>query len=109
VSSITLNANTRLEFFNATAAVSPVTSPIIVNGTGVRIGNGSTTGSIVGSPITLNGDLTIVPLVNNTSSLNTNDPLTLTGVISDGSAAHAVTVQGQSTLTLSGANTFSGG
>ena len=60
---ITLNAGTNLQFFSNTAAVSAITRPILVNGFGVTMGSASNgNNSIIGSPITLSGDLTVAAL-----------------------------------------------
>jgi autotransporter-associated beta strand protein len=103
--SITYNAGTNAQFFSNTAATSTVTRRMVINGAGVQMGsasNGNT--SNIGSPITLNADLTVTNLnnTNNTSVLN------LAGVIKDGTASHGITKAGPTTLILSGNNTYTG-
>jgi autotransporter-associated beta strand protein len=103
--SITYNAGTNAQFFSNTAATSTVTRRMIINGAGVQMGsasNGNT--SNIGSPITLNADLTVTNLNNTTAT----SLLNLTGVIKDGTASHGVTKTGPTTLILSGNNTYTG-
>jgi autotransporter-associated beta strand protein len=102
---ITFNAGTTLLLFSNTAAVSPITRPILVNGFGITMGSGSNgNNSTLGSPITLSGDLTVAAL-NNT---NATSSVTLTGNIGE-TAPHSLTKNGPSTLVLAGANSYSGG
>jgi fibronectin-binding autotransporter adhesin len=103
--SITYNAGTNAQFFSNTAATSTVTRRMIINGAGVQMGsasNGNT--SNIGSPITLNADLTVTNLNNTTAT----SILNLAGVIKDGAASHGITKTGPTTLILSGNNTYTG-
>ena len=108
VSSITMNADTRLEFFNNIAVPSTVTSPVIIADTGVSIGCGDNVANTIASPITLQNDVTFVPIVTNAPSLTANNALTWTGNIGE-SGSHGVIKSGVNPLTLSGNNSYSGG
>ena len=108
VSSITMDDNTRLEFFSNTATASTITSPVIIAGSGVVIGPGNS-GPIIGSPITLEADVTFQPITTNAPS-DAASNLTWTGNIgeSGGSYGLAKSGTGNATLTLSGTGTYTG-
>src|SRR6185369_8716823 len=65
--SITFNAGTTFQVFSNTADPSAVQRPIIFNGAGIQIGSASNNNnSFIGSPMFLNGDVTVAAL-NNTN------------------------------------------
>lgn len=101
---LTFNAGTTLQFFGNTAPISTVLRPMLINGAGFQMGNANNVNSVIGSPITLNADLTVTALAGTTAA----STLTLTGVISEMSP-HTLTKTGPSVLALFGNNTFTGG
>jgi MYXO-CTERM domain-containing protein len=94
--------NTRWQFFN-TSGTSSLVRPAVVNGAGVQIGNNSSTPSFVGSPVTLNNDVTV------TNFNNATGGLTLVGDISQTGGARKLTKSGGNSLALLGNNSFTGG
>jgi fibronectin-binding autotransporter adhesin len=102
---ITFNAGTTFQVFSNTADPSAVLRPIIFNGAGTQIGSGSNNNnSFIGSPMFLNGDVTVTALNN----ANNTSTLTLTGNISESGGARSITKTGPSTLVLTGTNSWSG-
>jgi autotransporter-associated beta strand protein len=99
-STITFNDNTALEVFQLTGTV---TRQMIMNGNVLLENGNATVLSTLGSPITLNGVLTM-----NTSLSNTNGPITLTGAISGPGSIVKANNNASAVLTLSGANTYTG-
>jgi autotransporter-associated beta strand protein len=94
---ITYNSGVTGLFFNLSGAV---TRPMAIAGTGVQFANASGTASIVGSPITLNNDLTV------TGFIAAPGALTLAGVISG--PGGIIKNAGTAALVLSGVNTYDG-
>jgi autotransporter-associated beta strand protein len=101
---ITMNAGTTLQFFNATNSPSAVQRPIVFNGQGSQIGNANDANSVVGSPILLNGDLTVTALNNAPAT----SALTIAGAITE-TGARSITKNGVNRLVLAGNNSYSGG
>jgi fibronectin-binding autotransporter adhesin len=102
---ITYNEGTSAWFFSNTAAESTVTRPMLFNGSGITVGPASSNNnSVIGSPMTLNGDVTFRPQ-NNT----TNNTLTLTGGISETGTPRVITKSGVLSLVLAGPSTYTGG
>jgi autotransporter-associated beta strand protein len=100
---ITFNAGTTAQFFANTPNPSTVVRQMVFNGSGIQIGNSSGGASLIGSPMLLNGDITL------TSLSGTPGPLTLTGNITETGGAHSITKTGNAVITLAGTNTYSGG
>jgi fibronectin-binding autotransporter adhesin len=101
---ITMNAGTTLQLFNATASPSAIQRPFVFNGQGSQIGVANNATSILGSPIQLNGDLTVTALNNApaTSALRLDGAITETGI-------RSMTKNGVNILVLAGNNSYSGG
>ncbi len=108
---ITFLDGTVSQFFATTANL--LNSIVIGDGTsttaGVLMGNASGTSATVGSPITLEDNLTFEPLVNGTANPTANNPFVLTGNIGETSGSYRITKTGVNTVTLSGTNSYSGG
>ena len=104
--SITYNAGTTAQFFSNTATVSTVTRRMVFNGSGIQVGSDSNNNnSIIGSPMTLNGDVSFVALGNT----NNTSTLTLTGNLTETGGSRSITKTGASVLVLAGTNNWTGG
>ncbi|MHA3770792.1 beta strand repeat-containing protein [Verrucomicrobiota bacterium sgz303538] len=102
---ITFNDGTTGQFYQNRSIPSAVTRPIVVNGN-VQFGNASNNdNAIIGSNITLNGDLTVTNLNNS----NNTSSLTLAGNITESGGARSLTKNGPSTLVVTGNNSYTGG
>jgi fibronectin-binding autotransporter adhesin len=92
--------NTVFQFFNVTDATS-ITRPVVINGTGIRVGNNSATPSLVGSSFLLHNNVEF-------AQIGSTGGTTFSGNISE-DTPRTVTKTGNTTITFSGSNTFSGG
>jgi fibronectin-binding autotransporter adhesin len=85
-----------------------LTWPLTMNGSNL-IGNAGPVVATVPAPIVLDGNVTLEPLSGGVASPSSNNPLTLSGNITDNNAGFGITVTGSTTVTLSGSNTYTGG
>jgi autotransporter-associated beta strand protein len=106
--SITYNTKTNAQFFKNTIIDGGVTWPLIFDGSNL-IGNASSTVATIPAPITLSGNVIFTPLNGGIADPSSNNPLTMTGNISQSGGSFSMTKSGVNTLTLSGANNWTGG
>lgn len=99
---VVYNAGTSAQFF-ATSTPSTLLRPMLFNGPGILIGNSSAGTSSVGSPMTLNADVTF------TNLSATPGALTVAGNITEIGGARGITKTGNCIVILTGNNSFSGG
>ena len=94
-------------FATASSNLIPDSSTVTISGTGTLDLNGlsETVGAVVGSGTVTNGFAATTPTL---TTGGNNSSTTFSGVIQDGAGTVALTKTGAGTLTLSGANTFSG-
>ena len=95
---VTFDGGTTLQLFNLSGNV---TRPMVTNGA-ITINNASGTASIVGSPIRLGGDATVI------ATSGTPGNLTLNGAITDDGGSRSITKNNANMLILGGANTYGG-
>ena len=102
---ITFQPGSYGEFFQNTTGA--VTAPLTFQG-GNIFGAGTAVQAQVDSNIRLNGNVTIEPMSNGIPNATLNQPLLLTGNITDNGGGFGITKLGLGTVTLSGINTYSG-
>jgi hypothetical protein len=98
---ITYNASTSAQFFQ-NASPSTVTRPMIFNGSGIQVGNAGGNPATIGSPMTMQGDVTFTNLNNSTGSLR------LTGAIGEAGGARSLTKTGADHALPRRLNTYTG-
>jgi fibronectin-binding autotransporter adhesin len=102
---ITYQPGTYGEFFQNSA--NSVTAPLTFQG-GNIFGPGTAVQAQVDSNITLHGNVSIEPMSNGLPNLTLNQPLLLTGTITDNGGGFGMTINGPGTITLAGTNSYSG-
>ena len=105
---IVFDSGSNLQMFRNIAG--DITVPMTFKGNN-DIGGGSTTGVTpeLDSPITLQGNISFVPLASGNPSPGSNESLLAAGNITDNSGGFSVTQAGNNTTTISGTNSWSGG
>jgi fibronectin-binding autotransporter adhesin len=103
---ITFNTGTFLQFFATTDGA--VQRQMIFKGNN-NIGSATTTNGIINSNMTLQGNVSFQAYSSGQVTTTGNNPMTLTGNISESGGSFSLTKQGVFTATLSGNNTYTGG
>jgi fibronectin-binding autotransporter adhesin len=107
----TVGSNGRIIYANGVPAqfglsTGNFTWPMIFAGNN-RIGDTSGTGSTLQNDLTLQGNVTFVPIANGAPNFTSNSPFTVKGNIGE-NGSHSISKQGLNTLTLSGLNSYTG-
>jgi autotransporter-associated beta strand protein len=102
---ITYNSGTTAQFFQNVTTSGGITWPMSFQGANI-VGNAGSSTATIPAPLTLDGNITLVPLNSGAQNPTATNPLILTGNIA---GAGSVSKIGANSVTFSGANTYSGG